>query len=68
MAEKGCVKCGSTKAGMKEVTMNGPGVSKMFDTESNDFIVVSCENCGYSEFYDRNVSEDYNVFDLFFGK
>ncbi|WP_347861602.1 zinc ribbon domain-containing protein [Salimicrobium sp. PL1-032A] len=65
--EKGCVKCGSTEAGTKDVSMTGSGLSKMFDVQNNRFTVIYCENCGYSEFYNKQVSTGSNIFDLFFG-
>lgn len=51
MDEKGCIKCGSTDAGQKEVAMTGAGFAKMLDVQNNKFLVVYCKNCGYSEFY-----------------
>lgn len=65
--EKGCIKCGSRDAGMKEVAMTGTGLSKMFDLQHNHFTVVYCKNCGYSEFYNKRSSTGGNILDLFFG-
>ncbi|GEN46597.1 MULTISPECIES: zinc ribbon domain-containing protein [Alkalibacillus] len=67
MEQKGCIKCGSRDADQKEVAMTGTGFSKMFDVQHNKFIVVFCNNCGYSEFYNSNTSTASNVFDFFFG-
>lgn len=67
MREKGCIKCGSTRASTKEVAMTGTGLSKLFDIQHNQFLVVYCENCGYSEFYNKRSSTGMNVLDLFFG-
>lgn len=67
MSEKGCIKCGSTEASTKEVAMTGTGLSKMFDVQSNHFVVVYCKNCGYSEFYNKSSSTASNVIDFFFG-
>ncbi|MEN2768748.1 zinc ribbon domain-containing protein [Ornithinibacillus xuwenensis] len=64
---KGCIKCGSMDAAKKEVAMTGTGLSKMFDIQHNQFIVVSCKNCGYSEFYNKHSSSGMNVLDFFFG-
>lgn len=64
---KGCMKCGSTEASQKEVAMTGTGLSKMFDLQHNQFVVVSCNNCGYSEFYNKKSSTGSNILDLFFG-
>ncbi|MFD1851793.1 zinc ribbon domain-containing protein [Oceanobacillus bengalensis] len=65
--QKGCIKCGSTRANKKEVAMTGTGLSKMFDVQNNQFIVVYCEDCGYSEFYNKKSSGASNIMDLFFG-
>ncbi|WP_421385191.1 zinc ribbon domain-containing protein [Bacillus salacetis] len=67
MPNSGCIKCGSTDAAKKEVAMTGTGLSKMFDVQHNQFIVVYCKNCGYSEFYNKNASGASNILDLFFG-
>jgi len=67
MTEKGCIKCGSTSAETKDVAMTGTGLSKMFDMQHNEFTVVYCTNCGYSEFYNKQSSAGSNILDLFFG-
>ncbi|RBW70938.1 zinc ribbon domain-containing protein [Bacillus taeanensis] len=67
MSHKGCIKCGSTEAAQKEVAMTGKGLSKMFDIQHNQFLVVYCKKCGYSEFYNKNASIGGNILDLFFG-
>ncbi|WP_152394269.1 zinc ribbon domain-containing protein [Paenibacillus guangzhouensis] len=67
MSEKGCIKCGSKDARTKEVAMTGTGLSKMFDIQHNQFVVVYCVNCGYSEFYNKQSSAGSNVLDFFFG-
>ena len=64
---RGCLKCGSADADKKDVAMTGTGLSKMFDVQHNQFTVVFCKNCGYSEFYNKNSSTASNVFDFFFG-
>jgi len=67
MREKGCLKCGSKQAEQKEVSMSGTGISKMFDIQHNQFVVVYCKDCGYSEFYNKKSSNGSNILDLFFG-
>lgn len=67
MKDKGCQKCGSRSASTKEVAMTGTGLSKMFDIQHNQFVVVYCNNCGYSEFYNKQSSTGSNILDLFFG-
>ncbi|ALC82340.1 MULTISPECIES: zinc ribbon domain-containing protein [Bacillus] len=67
MQKKGCIKCGSTEAGQKEIATTGTGLSKMFDVQNNRFLVVYCKKCGYSEFYNKDASLGGNILDLFFG-
>lgn len=67
MKEKGCVKCGARDVEQKEVAMTGTGLSKMFDIQKNEFVVISCTRCGYSEFYNKRSSMGSNILDLFFG-
>ncbi|WP_100406623.1 zinc ribbon domain-containing protein [Bacillus solitudinis] len=67
MEERGCIKCGHTKAETKEIATTGTGLSKMFDIQHNKFVVVYCTNCGYSEFYNKQASTASNVVDFFFG-
>lgn len=65
--ERGCIKCGSTNASTDEVAMTGTGLSKLFDVQHNQFIAVTCDQCGYSEFYKKDSSTASNVLDFFFG-
>lgn len=67
MEKKGCMKCGATEAGTKEIAATGTGLSKMFDIQHNKFIVVYCKNCGYCELYNKETSTGSNVIDFFFG-
>ncbi|MED3383620.1 zinc ribbon domain-containing protein [Bacillus subtilis] len=67
MDKQGCIKCGSTEAGQKEIATTGTGLSKLFDVQHNRFLVVYCKNCGYSEFYNKESSTAGNILDLFFG-
>ncbi|MFN2744020.1 MULTISPECIES: zinc ribbon domain-containing protein [Bacillus] len=65
--QKGCIKCGSTEAGQKEIAATGTGLSKLFDVQNNRFLVVYCKKCGYSELYNKESSTAGNILDLFFG-
>ncbi|MDR6224590.1 zinc ribbon domain-containing protein [Desmospora profundinema] len=67
MKEKGCPKCGCKKAAVREIAATGTGLSRMFDIQHNQFKVVSCKDCGYSELYSLKGSRSRNVLDLFFG-
>lgn len=50
-----CTKCKHDECHIKEVAMNGAGLSKVFDIEYNHFLFVSCTNCGYVEVYNPDV-------------
>lgn len=63
----GCPKCGHTDADVGSVSMTGGGLSKMFDVQTNSFRVVSCTNCGYTEFYRDTGSDASDLVDVFFG-
>lgn len=65
--KQGYIKCGSTNANQKDVAMTGTGLSKMFDIQHNQFTVVYCTNCGYSEFYNKKSSRGSDILDMFFG-
>jgi uncharacterized protein len=65
--EKGCMKCGSTDAGTKEIATTGTGLSKMLDVQNNRFTVVYCKKCGYCELYKKQASTASNIIDLFLG-
>ncbi len=67
MKDRGCIKCGSKNAGTKDVAMPGTGLSKLFDIQHNQFTVVYCKNCGYSEFYNKESSTVVNILDMFLG-
>lgn len=67
MSEQGCMKCGSQDVGQKEVAMTGTGLSKMFDVQHNQFLVIYCKKCGYSEFYNKESSTIENALDFFIG-
>ena len=38
MDNKGCIKCGSSEAGQKEIATTGTGLSKLFDVQHNRFL------------------------------
>lgn len=63
--ETGCPKCGHDDAEVDTIATTGGGLSRMFDIQTRQFRVVTCTNCGYSEFY-RGQDADIIV-DLFLG-
>jgi len=66
-----CTKCHSAGAKVKRVSAAGTGLSKIFDIEHNQFVMVSCSHCGYTEVYNPEIIEGKrhlgNIFDVLFG-
>ncbi len=65
-----CAKCKNTGGKTRRIAATGTGISKLFDIQHNQFILVSCRNCGYTETYDPGVLEGNrhlgNIFDILF--
>ncbi len=53
-----CVKCKTNEANVKSIATTGDGISRLMDLQLNEFIVVTCRNCGYSEIYDLEVLDE----------
>ncbi|WP_134685077.1 zinc ribbon domain-containing protein [Brevibacillus migulae] len=64
--QKGCPKCGGTSASTAAVSTTGGLLSRMMDVQNHSFVAVSCDRCGYTEFYKSNGSPFTNLIDLFF--
>jgi len=47
-----CQKCQHRDARVERITGRGTGFGKMF---AKDFLAVSCQNCGYTEFFNLSV-------------
>ena len=66
-----CQKCGYQGGSSKRFAATGTGLSKLFDIQHNQFLTVSCQNCGYTEMYNPQILEGKNrgsdVLDLLFG-
>ena len=66
-----CTKCQSSGAVTKRISTAGSGLSKIFDIEHNQFVTVSCKNCGYTEIYNPEVLEGKrklgSIMDILFG-
>ena len=60
-----CAKCGHDEYDTGEIRVAGGFWSKIFDVQANKFSSVSCEQCGYTEFYKGSTSMLGNVFDFF---
>ncbi|HEX3031502.1 MAG TPA: zinc ribbon domain-containing protein [Bacillota bacterium] len=66
-----CVKCNNSGAKVKRFAATGTGLSKLFDIQHNEFIAVSCKNCGFTELYNPEILEGKNnlgnILDILFG-
>jgi predicted nucleic-acid-binding Zn-ribbon protein len=66
-----CSKCKHRGGNAKRIATTGSGLSKLFDIQHNQFMVVSCRQCGFTEFYDPKVLEGArrlgNILDVIFG-
>ena len=66
-----CQKCNHKAARVRRIATTGTGLSKLFDIQHNTFIVVSCENCGYTELFNPEILEGKahfgTIMDILFG-
>jgi len=63
---RGCPKCGGTSVSFSTISTTGGLLSRMLDVQNQCFEAVSCNGCGYTEFYKSNSSDTHNLIDLFF--
>lgn len=65
-----CYRCESKECRTKRIATTGTGISKVLDIQHNEFIAVSCQNCGTVEFLDPKVLEESSnlgtIIDLLF--
>jgi len=64
---RGCPKCGHGETDVGTISTTGGGLSKMFDIQTNQFKVVSCTQCGYSELYRDDTPGTSDIVDIFLG-
>lgn len=61
-----CPKCNNRSFETDTISTTGAGLSRFFDLQNRKFTAVSCNGCGYTEFYKGNrASTISNIFDLF---
>jgi hypothetical protein len=60
-----CKKCGNKSYDEGEIRVSGGFWSRIFDVQNKKFISISCQKCGYTEFYKKGVSTSGNVLDFF---
>ena len=59
-----CVKCKSQDFEVGELMASGGGISSFFNLNNKRFYHLSCNDCGYTEFYRGSVSTKQKLFDL----
>ncbi|RDZ29171.1 zinc ribbon domain-containing protein [Lysobacter silvisoli] len=62
-----CVKCGGTDCEVAELRGAGGLMSSVLDVSTRKFKTVSCERCGYTEFYRADLSDGAKLFDFLAG-
>ena len=59
-----CPKCESRSFDTGELRGEGGGWSSFFDINTRRFLSVSCNGCGYTEFYRETASTGSKILDL----
>lgn len=62
-----CVKCGNSELNETEVRMTGSGLSRFLDVQNKRYDAVTCEECGYTEFYSKDRDKTGEVLDFLIG-
>lgn len=66
-----CSKCQHHGGEARRIAATGAGISKLLDIQHNQYIVVSCGNCGFTEVYNPRVLEGHRslgtILDVLFG-
>lgn len=67
MSEYRCPKCDHHRRITGEIRAPGDAVSSAFDVATEKFSYVSCNACGYTEFYRKHASIGSTTMDLLIG-
>lgn len=66
-----CAKCQHHGGEARRIAATGAGLSKLLDIQHNQYVIISCGDCGYSEIYNPRVLEGKrslgDVLDVLFG-
>lgn len=62
-----CVKCGCKEYEYGQLRASAGGVSAVFEVDNKRFIHITCQQCGYTEFYKKNLSVAESFFDFMVG-
>lgn len=60
-----CLRCAGNEYETGEIRVAGGFWSRVFDVQNKKYSAVTCERCGFTEFYKCDVSTLGNVFDFF---
>jgi predicted nucleic-acid-binding Zn-ribbon protein len=60
-----CPKCGCRSYTLGQSLCAGGFLSKILNIQTRKFVTVTCNDCGFSEFYERYQSPWANVIDIF---
>lgn len=67
MKDSSCPKCGNTESSKSEVRMTGGGLSRFVDVQNKAFDAISCDECGYTEFYSKDRDRKSDILDFLIG-
>lgn len=60
-----CSKCGNKSYEEGEIRVAGGFWSRIFDVQNKKYVSISCNKCGFTEFYKSGSSKSGNVLDFF---
>lgn len=64
MSDFVCAKCGGDQYSKNEMRAEGGFLSAAFDISTNRFVAVSCNRCGFTELYRKDLTGTSRVFDF----
>lgn len=62
-----CPKCSNSSFETGEIRTTGAGLSRFLDLQNQKFAHITCDSCGYTEFFKRGGGRAGNILDLFMG-
>ena len=62
-----CPKCQNTEYETGTIRTTGGGLSRFLDIQNQQFSHITCNNCGYTEFFKRRAGKVGNIIDMFMG-
>ena len=64
MSDYICPKCNGTDYQKGEIRTEGGWLSAAFDVSTHRFIAVTCQHCGYTDLYRKDIGTGSKVFDF----